>query len=150
MSAAITLASDFGYVVLSLVALNLHYSTSSRYVMALRKKYGIQYPDMGNGRYSAKLTDAQWHEFNSAQRVHQNYLEQLPTVNTMVLLSGLFNPTWTAGLTGAYIIGRQIYIHGYIHSGPQARLRGSALFWPAFFGLVGIAAHGAIKLLGYL
>ncbi|KAI9145373.1 hypothetical protein BKA69DRAFT_1051055 [Paraphysoderma sedebokerense] len=39
-------------------------------ISKLRKKYGINYPDMGNGRYAAKLTDDQWKEFNNAQRVH--------------------------------------------------------------------------------
>lgn len=45
------------------------------YVGAARKKYGIKYPDMGNGRYAKKLTDAQWVDFNNHQRVHQNYVE---------------------------------------------------------------------------
>ena len=35
------------------------------------------YPDMGNGRYSAKLTYKDWFEFNSAQRIHYNYLESV-------------------------------------------------------------------------
>ncbi|KAJ3375119.1 Microsomal glutathione S-transferase 3 [Allomyces arbusculus] len=146
----VTLSSEFGYVVLSLLAFNLHYTSSSRFVMALRRKYGIAYPDMGSGRYTTKLTDAQWHEFNSAQRVHQNYLEQMATVNTAIFCSGIFNPTWTAGLTAVYILGREVFIRGYINQGPDARLRGSVIFWPAFFGMIGIATHGAVKLLGYL
>ena len=32
------------------------------------------YPDMGSGRYSAKLTMDQWTDFNNAQRAHQNYV----------------------------------------------------------------------------
>jgi glutathione S-transferase len=31
------------------------------------------YPDMGNGRYSAKLSYLDWLEFNKAQRVHYNF-----------------------------------------------------------------------------
>ncbi|KNE67894.1 hypothetical protein AMAG_12612 [Allomyces macrogynus ATCC 38327] len=146
----ITLPEDFGMVVLSLVVLNFHYVSSSRYVMAARKKLKIDYPDMGNGRYAAKLTDAQWHEFNSAQRAHQNYLEQLPVVNTIVFLSGLFNPKWTAGLTALYAVGRQMYTSGYVTNGPQGRVAGTRLFYPAFFGMVGITIHGAIKSLGWL
>ena len=31
-------------------------------------------PDMGCGRYSAKLSYKQWYEFNNAQRAHYNFL----------------------------------------------------------------------------
>ena len=33
------------------------------------------YPDMGNGRYSEKLSYKEWFEFNVGQRIHYNYLE---------------------------------------------------------------------------
>ncbi|KAJ3361095.1 hypothetical protein GGF32_007782 [Allomyces javanicus] len=148
--AAITLPEDFGYVALSLVALNVHYLSTSRYVMAARKKHDVQYPDMGCGRYASKLTDDEWHEFNSAQRAHQHYLEQLPVVNTVAFLAGMFNVKWTAGLTGLYIVGRQLYASGYVSNGPHARMRGVRVFMPAFLGMVGIAVHGAVKSLGFL
>jgi hypothetical protein len=32
------------------------------------------YPDMGNGRYSAKLPYQEWYRFNNAQRVHNNFV----------------------------------------------------------------------------
>lgn len=35
------------------------------------------YPDMGNGRYSARLSYLDWLDFNKAQRVHYNFLEQV-------------------------------------------------------------------------
>jgi len=43
------------------------------------------YPDMGNGRYSAKLTDEQWLKFNYAQRAHQNYVEGAASIITFVV-----------------------------------------------------------------
>jgi hypothetical protein len=30
------------------------------------------YPDMGSGRYSAKLSDEEWIKFNNYQRAHYN------------------------------------------------------------------------------
>jgi hypothetical protein len=35
----------------------------------------LRYPDMGNGRYSEKLSYKEWFEFNNAIRVHYNYIE---------------------------------------------------------------------------
>ena len=35
----------------------------------------LGYPDMGNGRYSADLSYAEWFSFNNWQRVHYNFLE---------------------------------------------------------------------------
>ena len=35
------------------------------------------YPDMGNGRYAARLDYKDWYNFNNAQRVHYNYLESV-------------------------------------------------------------------------
>eukprot|EP01138_Halocafeteria_seosinensis_P000216 gb/GECG01000222.1/.p1 GENE.gb/GECG01000222.1/~~gb/GECG01000222.1/.p1 ORF type:complete len:135 (+),score=14.07 gb/GECG01000222.1/:1-405(+) len=47
------------------------------------------YPDMGNGRYSEALTYKEWYEFNLAQRAHQNYLEQVCTVETFLVRDGV-------------------------------------------------------------
>ena len=32
------------------------------------------YPDMGNGRYSEKLSYSDWIKFNNAQRAHLNFV----------------------------------------------------------------------------
>ena len=32
------------------------------------------YPDMGNGRYSEKLSYKEWYNYNNIQRVHQNFV----------------------------------------------------------------------------
>ena len=42
------------------------------------------YPDMGNGRYAAKLDYSDWLYFNSAQRVHYNYLEHIASIIAFV------------------------------------------------------------------
>lgn len=47
---------------------------------------------MGNGRFSEKLTDDQWKEFNNYQRAHQNYVEGLAMAISFQLFAGLFYP----------------------------------------------------------
>jgi hypothetical protein len=43
------------------------------------------YPDMGNGRFSAKLSDEEWLKFNYAQRAHQNYVEGAASILTFLV-----------------------------------------------------------------
>ena len=43
------------------------------------------YPDMGNGRYSEAMTYKEWYDLNNNQRVHQNFLEHLPAVQTYLV-----------------------------------------------------------------
>ena len=53
-------------------------------VMKARKKYGVKYPTLyatGEGEDT--------HMFNSAQRAHQNTLENLPIVNLMTIAGAL-------------------------------------------------------------
>jgi hypothetical protein len=45
------------------------------------------YPDMGNGRYAAKLSDDDWLKFNNYQRAHYNVC--LPTTNKSLCQSTL-------------------------------------------------------------
>jgi len=67
------------------------------------------YPDMGNGRFSAQLTYAEWLDFNNAQRGHQNALESLPGVLACLFAAGSLYPTTAAALAGAYGVGRILY-----------------------------------------
>ncbi|OMJ17328.1 Microsomal glutathione S-transferase 3 [Smittium culicis] len=108
-----------------------------------RKKYNVDYPDMGSGRFAAKLSDKDWTEFNNIMRVHQNYIEALPFAMAVVLVSGLFHPTQSALTALAYIVGRYVYANGYSSGGPEARLTGakismSALFINFLSSLIGI------------
>lgn len=71
------------------------------------------YPDQGNGRYSDKLTYEQWFDFNNAQRVHQNYTENIGVVVPATLIAGLAFPQTAAIAGGAHILGRFLYAMGY-------------------------------------
>jgi len=81
------------------------------------------YPDMGNGRYAAKLSYADWHTFNNAQRVHYNFLENIASIITFVLIASLFYPT-EAGIIGFGIfVFRLAYAWGYLKHGSDNTAR---------------------------
>ena len=53
------------------------------------------FPDCGEGRYSEKLTYKDWLIFNQTHRVHVNFVESLPAIITILLVSGLSLPALT-------------------------------------------------------
>jgi len=92
------------------------------------KKYpNSGYPDMGNGRFAAKLNDDQWMKFNNAQRAHYNYVEGAASALALQLISGLFFPRWSALLGFVYIVGRELYSWGYRTKGARGRSIGAGL-----------------------
>lgn len=82
---------------------------------------GGGYPDMGNGRYSDKLTYKEWFEFNSAQRIHYNYLESIAAVIAWILIGGLYFAWITFGFACVYLVSRIIYHVRYQSKGPDGR-----------------------------
>lgn len=68
------------------------------------------YPDMGCGRYSQKLSYLNWLEFNIAQRVHYNYLENVASILIVTLLGGWVFPIIASCFGFIYILGRLLYI----------------------------------------
>ena len=69
---------------------------------------------MGCGWYSSKLSYKQWFQFNVAQRIHGNFLEQLVTVTLLILIAGLKYPAYTFYAGIAYSIGRLLMAIGYM------------------------------------
>ena len=47
------------------------------------------YPDMGMGRYSNTLSYKDWYQFNNAQRVHYNLVENIASIITLHLCAGV-------------------------------------------------------------
>lgn len=115
--------------------------------MKLRRKLNVPYPDMGCGRHASKLSDQDWETFNNCIRSHYNYLEQFGTAQIILLISGLFYPRFAAAMGGLYIVGRQTYASGYQANGPQGRLLGTRIFYPALFSMLGTAIYGIAKTL---
>ena len=62
------------------------------------------YPDCGSGRFSYQLTYKEWFEFNLAQRLHYNYLDNVSIIVFLLLVAGLEHPQ-KASLCGAVYIG---------------------------------------------
>jgi glutathione S-transferase len=142
---SIEIAKDYAYVLVAATAISLQVIIIGFGVGGARKKHGVKYPDMGNGRYSAKLNDADWEDFNNHMRAHYNYVEGVASITTALLISGLFYPRWSAAWGATYVVGRQLYAIGYRRSGAQGRLLGVGLVDVGLFTLIGTAFYGAIN-----
>ncbi|KAJ2017378.1 hypothetical protein GGI01_003008 [Coemansia sp. RSA 376] len=108
-----------------------------------RKKYKVAYPDNGGGRFSDKLSDKEWIEFNNIKRVSDNYSESVGMVLTMLLCAGLFQPILAASFGGTFILGKIIYGYGYKAWGPKGRMFGAPISALSFFALTIIAGYNA-------
>ncbi|OMJ21175.1 Microsomal glutathione S-transferase 3 [Smittium culicis] len=138
----ITVGNEYAWNLLAATVMGLQCFAAGMSVVGARKKYKVDYPDMGSGRYSAKLSDKEWVEFNSIMRVHQNYIEQLPLAILSVLVNGLFNPIQSAIAGDVYIVGRFIYSHGYKAYGPKGRMAGAMISMLAIVFNVGSSFFG--------
>ncbi|KAJ2728475.1 hypothetical protein H4R23_003639, partial [Coemansia sp. Cherry 401B] len=101
--------ANFGYTVLAAAGITLQCFVAGLSVVGARKKYNVQYPDNGGGRYADKLSDEDWVAFNNVKRVSDNYSEQVGSVLTMLVLAGLFQPKLAAAFGASYMVGRFIY-----------------------------------------
>ncbi len=108
------------------------------------------YPDMGNGRYSDKLSYEHYLLLNNAQRAHGNYIEGAGSIIAFTLLAGLFYPRLAASLAAAYVVGREVYTIGYTSKGPSGRMYGAIIFDLALLGLFGTAVYGGAQLAGLI
>lgn len=146
----LTLHPEFGYVILAAATMSFQCMMEGIPISKLRKKYGINYPDMGNGRYAAKLTDDQWKEFNNAQRVHYNYIEGLPFALVSLIGGGVFNPKLHAALGAAYIVGRILYGLGYRSKGANGRFAGVLIVDVALLAMFGSTIYQSLKFSGLI
>jgi len=102
-----------------------------------RRKYNVPYPTM----YADEKSHKQGLVFNCVQRAHQNTLEYLPSVITLLLLSGLQYPRVAAVLGFCYFVARVQYWRGYSTGVAEKRhSSGGAFYHAAFFGLCGCTA----------
>lgn len=148
----------FGLVLLECVIICLQYTLSSLPISRLRAQYFSKaffeqhfpafrdrcpagYPDMGHGRFAAKLTDEQWYNFNNAQRVHGNFLEQLPTALVLLLTAGLGAPRVAVPAGALYIVGRFMFGAGYLSQGAKGRRMGGRLSYMALITLLGASLY---------
>ncbi|KAL7750700.1 hypothetical protein RI367_004044 [Sorochytrium milnesiophthora] len=142
--------ADYGYVILSAIAVSTQYLSHGFSAGGERGRLKVDYPDMGEGRHAAKLSDKQWAEFGILQRVHYNYLENIGPVLSQILLSGLFYPRFTAGLSVVYLAGRSLFARGYVKNGPKGRVLGARLSGLTMLTMMGTTAYGAVQLLQWI
>ena len=81
-------------------------------------------PDAGDGRYSKKLEYKEWVEFNNAQRVHMNTVEQLPTFLFYLTASALILPIPALVVAVLSVFFRTLYMILYLTCGANARMAG--------------------------
>lgn len=97
------------------------------------------YPDMGCGRFSEKLSLADWYYFNNAQRVHYNFLEGIYIPLICIPIGGIEFEYYVIALAALYIVGRFFYSIGYGKSGSRGRLIGVLMLDLGLIGLIIIA-----------
>ena len=143
MPLALSLPTNYQYVLLSMMVLPLEcFFFGLIYINGLRgkmytKEYMQQYedesqkafgrpaakggyPDSGNGKHSTKWNIQEWAKFNSGYRGHMNFVDYLPAMVVMTLLSGLYWPITNACLGFAHCVFRFLYLMGYVIK-PQLR-----------------------------
>ena len=168
---AITLNNEHGYVLLTSAALAVQCLLTGFLIAGftrvrifkkefLEKNFGEEHkkvfgeevpkhgnPDMGTGRYSDKLSYKDWFNFNTAQRVHYNYVEQLAVVVILIFVSGVGLPIPATILGWIYFLGRVIYTYGYAYRGPNKRLKGVILIDLSLFGLIITSVISSVKVI---
>ncbi|KAL9654346.1 hypothetical protein ABK040_010375 [Willaertia magna] len=132
---AVELASSFGWVVLTLIAINLEVFSFGVRVGGKRREKKIPYPKVEGDE-----------EFERYYRVHYNALEGLALIITLVVLSGLWNPLVGVVSGVTWIVGREIYARGY-YIAVEKRMVGAMIFHLGeLIGLIGSVMF-AVKLL---
>jgi len=164
MSLPSVFPASYGVILLEVLVICLHCTITGFAIGGLRKQFFNEkfmqknfptlkgakggFPDMGQGRISDKLSDDEWFRFNNAQRAHYNYVEGLPAIVCSLLVSGISYPRFSFVLGVVYIVGRALYISGYLTKGPAGRTPGVYILDLALFLLIGAACFSSVELAG--
>jgi glutathione S-transferase len=100
-------------------------------------------------KYGVKAPATSGHEvFERYFRVHQNTLEMLVVFVPATWLFGQYvSPTWAAGLGLMFIVGRLVYLRGYV-ADPASRGAGFGLsFLPLAAMIVGVLISAGMSVL---
>ena len=98
--------------------------------------------------YGVKAPAISGHEiFERYFRVQQNTLELLIAfIPALWIAAQYWNPTWMAAIGAVFLIGRLLYLRGYV-SDPKARSLGFLLSAVPILILVGAGVVGAVRVL---
>ncbi|CAO3581051.1 unnamed protein product [Absidia cylindrospora] len=122
---SITVPSEYGYVLATTLATSVYLIFLTATVGKARSKAKVPYP-YAYAEKSEAEKDPLKNIFNCTQRAHQNTLEFWPIVTSMSLIAGLSHPVIAAAAHAWWLLGRIIYVRGYITGNPQNRLYGVA------------------------
>ena len=83
------------------------------------------FPDDGNGIFANSLPYKDWYELNNTIRVFHNFVESLPQILGIILVSGVFYPQVTLIVAVINCLARPLYIYQYLNGGPNKRILGA-------------------------
>lgn len=140
-----TIASSYGYVLGVAAASTFLPLYHAGKVGAARKKAGIPYPVCyADAKEAAQ--DKHKYQFNCAQRAHGNLMEIYPMYLYAQLVGGLSAPKSASVLGIIWILGRAVYLRGYLSGNPKKRTHGS-FSYIGYLGLVLLSFWTAYRLI---
>ena len=103
---------------------------------------------MARGKYGVKAPATTGHEvFDRYFRVQQNTLELLIIfVPALWIAAQYWNPMWIAAIGAVYVVGRIVYLRGYV-SDPGSRHIGFLLSTVPIVTLILVAVVGVVRAL---
>lgn len=148
MVLSIDVPDNYGYVFLTCGVLpaisNLVIGGS---VMAARKKYDVQYPNLYATPGYHKDADA----FNRVQRGHQHIFEQISDFRAVAFIGGLAHPITCAVCGVVYCLGNYLYMLGYSDTKLDAKtarlLKGGPMNMMALLVSLGCAAKFSLSMI---
>lgn len=134
--------SDFSYVLGVIVGAAVLNQAHGMVVSSFRKSAKIAYPApyASDEQIKAdKSPERHVLKFNCAQRAHANYLENYTQFLSVLVVAGLSYPRAAASLGAVWLVGRVLFLVGYLSGDPKKRLIGTVQYIGTF-GLIGVAA----------
>ncbi|KAI8088843.1 uncharacterized protein BX664DRAFT_331531 [Halteromyces radiatus] len=122
---SIIVPSEYGYVLATTVATSIYLVFLTSRVGKARGKANVPYP-YAYAEKSEAEKDPLKNIFNCTQRAHQNTLEFWPVVTSLSLIGGLAHPQVAAAAHAWWLLGRIVYVRGYVTGNPRNRLYGVA------------------------
>ena len=83
------------------------------------------FPDTGCGRFSKKLSYADWFKMNNGQRVQINFLEHITFAIAGPVIAAAAYPWFALSCAILIIVGRLLFSIGYTMGGPAGRVAGA-------------------------